>query len=269
MIAIRPIWFVDQLDTAAYDGEVAALLEIERQATQSDVVCARLAATVLDDASVDAVRSLREAARHDLEAGCEMVRSGYEKQAYSLWRSWLEQTVFAIYFIEAPIVRDAWKVVDQVELEKGPNFRLMLHQLLANSGEKHPFSIVYNERHARVLDALKMSNVPKAKRAIERCEKVLTTLSQGVHGTYQPRIPENYAECIKRLPKHSEILQATSDLIALFWILLLTAAIDLPAQTLLSLRDGVEDQDGLGGLEIDGAADILALAPTFKRALKV
>jgi hypothetical protein len=270
MIAIRPIWFAGQLDVRDLGEEVANLFRIETEVKETDQLCARIAANAIGEPWVDAVLALRESAVHDLSAGCEMVRCGYEKQAYTLWRAWLEQTIFAVFFVEAPLNRLAWKVFEEVQLDqKGPKYRLMLHQLISAEGtEKHPFALVYNDRFTVLLEALKVSNFPGNQRPLERCGKMLTTLSQGVHGTYQPRIPADYNECRARLVRHTEILQAASNIVAAFWVLLLVASLDLPEETLLSLRDGVATEAGLRDAGFENFADIFALMPTFQRALR-
>lgn len=53
-----------------------------------------------------------------------MARTGYLKQAYSLWRSWFEQSIFFLYFLEAPLHKAAWKVKAEISQDDSPQYRL-------------------------------------------------------------------------------------------------------------------------------------------------
>ena len=155
MVEIRGVWEIEGPLPAVADGNVHALLELERFAIDAVKLCCKTAIAFVDEGNVANVHFLQQSAQADLVAGCELARAGYLKQAYSLWRSWFEQSIFSLYFLEAPIHRAAWKVASEVSLDDNPQYRLMLHQLLNESGERHPFSLVYSDRFFRLLDALR------------------------------------------------------------------------------------------------------------------
>lgn len=266
MIEIRPIWHNAPLNPSGLKGEISSLLAIEQRIHEASNVYLDLSRSVMDEDYIDELSSLFKSAYTDLVGGCEMARSGYIKQAYSLWRSWFEQTIFYLYFLEAPLHRAAWLVKTEVTQDDNPQYRLMLHQLLADSGEKHPFAIVYDSRYARLTNQLKISNVPKAQRPIQKSTRVLTTLSQGVHGTYQPQSAQNMDVLGVQVSKHCQpVLESAEQLINTYWILLLTDILALPEDVLFRLRDGKADPDEFRRAGVDEAERVAALAPSFSQ----
>ena len=270
MIEIRPIWLMKSQPPDIEDGPIAELLAKEQFAVNAIRTCLELTQTILDDDdSTRDIQFLEYSANADLAAGCELARSGYLKQAYSLWRSWFEQSLFALYFLEAPIHRVAWKVSQEVALEDNPQYRLMLHQLINDSGERHPFGLVYNDRHANLLEALKITS-DKKDRPVARAGKVLTLLSQGVHGTYQPPRATSKEECLVQVEKHC-IPALDNALLALlqFWVLFLTDLSVLPEEFLVSMREGkaTMDDPSINGLELP--ATILNLMPLLQKTFPV
>lgn len=186
------------------------------------------------------IRKLIAAAESDLIAGCGLARLGYMKQAYSLWRSWFEQCLFALYFLDAPIHHEAWKVQEEVQLGDSPSYRLMLHQLLNESGEKHPFAAVYSARYTQLLAALKIGKIKSEQHLLKRSTRVLTLLSQGVHGTYRPAPVTNFAELYKSIGTHSvPALQAACETVTEYWLCYIVNTITLPEQMIISLRSGM------------------------------
>lgn len=269
MIDIRPVWQIDSQIPNFPETQINELLEVERAAIEAVALCAALALAVIDESHVQSIDFLHRSAKSDLVAGCELARAGYLKQAYSLWRSWFEQSLFSLYFIEAPLHREAWKVSSEIALDDNPPYRLMLHQLLMESGERHPFSLVYGERYMRLAEAFKMNSgqIPKNRRPIARAVKVLTALSQGVHGTYQPVAAASLQELCDQLSVHcTPILRDAVDIVVMFWLLLLTSQIDLPPDLLVGLREGSIDDKALGETGLSDVGRIANLAPLFKRA---
>ena len=109
--------------------------------------------------------------------------------------------------------------------------------------------------------------MPKAQRPIVRATRVLTMLSQGVHGTYQPRQPSSSEEACKLLADHcNPILRDAADTILVFWLLFLTSTIDPPPDVLVALREGVVDPEALKASQVNEPQMIADLAPLFKRA---
>jgi len=268
MVEIRPIWDIDGAVNTGTEKEVTLLLALEKYAENASALFFDLAKTYIDEEEVLNLSSLRQSCKNDLIAGCELARSGYFKQAYSLWRSWFEQSLFTLYFLEAPIHRTAWKVSEEVSLDDSPKYRLMLHQLLNDSGERHPFTLVYDERYLRLMESLGVNSVqiPKDKRPIRAAIAVLTALSQGVHGTYQPASATSYKEACELLNKHClPVLEKAVDTVTIFWLLLLTTAISLPQNILVSLRKGDLNEDQARTTELDAAEKLILLSPYFKR----
>lgn len=127
MITIRPAWNIEATIENDADSPQSQLIGIQIQATQILSLCHEIAENILEKDYVSEVHFLLRSGNNDLVAGCELARAGYLKQAYSLWRSWFEQAMFTLYFLEAPIHRAAWKVSLKVELSDNPKYRLMLH----------------------------------------------------------------------------------------------------------------------------------------------
>ncbi|MCK8497232.1 hypothetical protein [Myxococcus fulvus] len=189
---------------------------------------------------VEPLASLLVAAETDLIAGCDLARHGYLKQAYALWRSWFEELLIATYFVEAPIVRLAWKTVEEITKPgKRPPISLMSHQLLVTSGDKaHPFAIAYEERFKRLLDALKISQLPKDRYPLTLAEHTITDLSQGVHGTYRPP-PINSAHQLPTfIAKHvNPIFRRTSHLAGLFLFTLIHSSTSISEEILIKMTN--------------------------------
>lgn len=266
MIEIRPIWHSGSLNPKGLNAEICLLLAIEQRISAASDVYLRLAREVIDEEYIDDLSSLDKSARTDLIGGCEMARTGYLKQAYSLWRSWFEQTIFYLYFLEAPLHRAAWLVKTEISQDDSPRYKLMLHQLLADSSEKHPFAIVYESRYTQLTNSLKISNIPKTQRPIQRSIRVLTTLSQGVHGTYQPQSAQNIDGLSAQVAKHCRpVLESAEQLINTYWILLLTDMLALPEDVLFHLREGKATPEDLKAAGVDQAEYVAALAPFFSQ----
>lgn len=192
------------------------------------------------------------------------------KQAYSLWRSWFEQSLFALYFLEAPINRRAWKVSEAVKLEDNPKYRLMLHQLLTESGEPHPFTLVYGERHTNLLQAFAIASSPKADRPVPRAVRILTLLSQGVHGTYQPTRAQSSETCLMQVEEHClPALQKAFSSLSHFWVLLLTDLAALPPGFLIAMRNGNVDLTDPSVRDLGIPEAILKLGPILQHVFPV
>lgn len=270
VLQIRPIWDLSLTLTIDHD-EPKHLLELERSIDETlknyvDVVRAFDAVT---DSAIEAAESLLMTAKIDLVAGCEMARCGYLKQAYTLWRSWFEQSFFALYFLESPLNRYAWKVSDSVSLKDSPQYRLMLHQLLTESGEKHAFTLVYNERHAVLVQTLKASKQPKDQEPVKRAIRVLTQLSQGVHGTFRPSSMATYEMVCSQIGLHgTPALRNAWAVISEFWLLYIANVVDLPEDGWIALRSGelsAEQAKKYLGEEGEGLA---TLNESFKNAFQ-
>lgn len=193
----------------------------------------------MDGDDAEQAKSLINSANIDLIAGCELARFGYLKQAYTLWRSWYEQVMFALYFLEAPIHRQAWKVSEIVTTSESPKYRLMLHQLLADSSEKHAFVLVYTDRYIKLLEVLKRGKPAKSRQLLEKAGKILTVLSQGVHGTYRPAFANNDDELSRQIFTHClPTLEEAWVTVSEFWLLFLINIIDLPSDAVVSLGNG-------------------------------
>lgn len=267
MIAIRPIWSSVVPDHGQLRAEITELLAVERRIVDASKTYLKLSRVLWDPEYVDELEALMRSSHNDLIAGCEVARAGYLKQAYSLWRSWFEQSIFLLYFLEAPLHKAAWSVKAEISQDDSPRHKLMLHQLLAESSEKHPFALVYDARYTRLIEALKISTLPKAQRPITRASKVLTTLSQGVHGTYQPKPAQNMDGLCAQLEHHgTPVLESAEQIVNVFWILLLTNELALPEQMLIDLRDGKISAEALTRAGVDEAELVVSLAPFFSQA---
>lgn len=267
MIEIRPSWH-SGASAIASSANINRLVEAEQRLIQSTNVSLAILGCFTEQERVDQLSALTGSAEKDLIAGTEIARCGYLKQAYSLWRSWFEQTIFAIYFFEAPLHRLAWRVSDAVSLEEGgPPYRLMLHQLIKGSGEKHPFAIVYEERFAQVREALRMSKTSKKSDLMNKADRVLTALSQGVHGTFQPKLPAGVEDVERDMERHAlEVLGGAAQVVEIFWALLVSSVVAFPESFLLKLREGqITEQDIVDVFE-DAEPSILAFQPVFSRA---
>lgn len=235
---VRPVWLANSALTLP-SGSARDLHELERKAVREIRGYLELSHLGGRNEVHPEVAALYENAINDLVAGCELARLGYLKQAYSLWRSWFEQVLFGLFFIESPIHSHAWTVHESLTLDDGPNFRLMLHQLLTVGRDGHPFALVYGERFQRVTDAMKHSNVPKHRRVLGRAEKVLTALSQGVHGTYRPRKMDGHARVAERLSSESlGLLNESLGVVGQFWCLYLAFAFGMGEPELIDLKSG-------------------------------
>lgn len=241
MIFIRPIWARNSAVAAGGQAtQVTTLLELEKRAIQQIELTLNAVAKVADDdEKVDAVRPLVTSACTDLVAGAELARAGYFKQAYSLWRAWYEQTLFALYFVEAPLHRAAWRQVTRIEPGKEPPLKLMLHQVLVEEGDKaHAFAVVYAERFLALFNSIALSTPPKDLRPIKLAERRLTDFSQGVHGTYQPVPVRADAELPSALDEHViPLLRATVRLIGIFGFVCVQSQLSFSAEQLVRMRD--------------------------------
>jgi hypothetical protein len=267
MIEIRPIWNSNPPDPMHLRAEISTLLSIEQRIVAASSVYLNLARILADSEYVDELTSLMRSSQNDLVAGSEMARTGYFKQAYSLWRAWFEQSIFFLYFLEAPLHKSAWKVKAEISGDESPPYRLMLHELLADSGERHPFTLVYDARFTRLTEALKISSIPKAQRLIPKAGRILTALSQGVHGTYQPQSAQNLDALCAQIDTHcNRILVAAEEVFTTFWILLITDLVALPESVLVRLREGDTSITPLRDAGVDEAEAIAKLAPYFALA---
>jgi hypothetical protein len=264
MIDIRPIWNASFPTNATLRTEERSLLEVEKRIVEASHAFLELIRTLVDKDYVDELSSLSRSAHNDLIGGCEMARAGYVKQAYSLWRSWFEQSIFFLYFLEAPIHKAAWQVKAEVSQDDSPQYRLMLHQLLSNTSEKHPFALVYDSRYKILTEALKISGVSKANQPIQKASRVLTTLSQGVHGTYQPHAAKDLEGIHAQLKANcTPVLCTAEEVLNIFWILLITELVALPPEVLILLRDGGPPLDHLRATGLNDVEKLAAIAPFF------
>jgi hypothetical protein len=264
MINIRPVWNPSFPAHGELRKEVLALLEVENRIVKASDVFLNLIRVLVDEDYVDELSSLSKSAHNDLIGGCEMARTGYVKQAYSLWRSWFEQSIFFLYFLEAPIHKAAWQVKAEISQDDSPQYRLMLHQLLSNTSEKHPFALVYDSRYKILSEALKISGVSKANHPIQKASRVLTTLSQGVHGTYQPQSAKDLdGVCVQLEANCTPVLSAAEEILDIFWILLITELVALPPEVLISFREGSSPLDRLNDAGLDNVDKLATIAPFF------
>lgn len=269
-VIVRPIWNLG-LPMNISEDEPRRLLELEGkiEATFRSYIEVITTFDAASEATVDAIESLLATARVDLVGGCEMARCGYLKQAYTLWRSWFEQSFFALYFLEAPLYRYAWKVSESVSLKDSPQYRLMLHQLLADSSEKHPFALVYNERHSMLVEMLKASKQSKEQEPVKRAARVLTQLSQGVHGTYRPSAMASHELVCTQIGVNGiPALEGAWAVISEFWLLFIANAVDLPEEGWVSLRNGELDVERAKKYLGDDAGVLTTLNESFMTAFK-
>lgn len=239
MSAFREVWNAKNYPQNLYDDTFKEIIAIEKSAINGLQIFIDIIETFIGENEAIQAKELISTANIDLIAGCEMARFGYLKQAYTLWRSWYEQVLFSLYFLEAPIHRQAWKVSESVSISDSPKYRLMLHQLLADSSEKHAFTLVYADRYIKILESLKKTNVPKSNYTLARAGKILTVLSQGVHGTYRPTISKDNSELSKQLTQHClPTLQNAWKTVSEMWLLFITNVVDLPETSLISLSKG-------------------------------
>ncbi|WP_426754306.1 hypothetical protein [Myxococcus sp. Y35] len=239
MISIRPIWSQQTEPALAASGPQARqLLAIEAAAIENLEKAYAAALHVHYEENVEAIAPLIKSANADLISGCELARSGYFKQAYTLWRTWYEQAIFAIYFIEAPMHRRAWRCFREIEFGKEPPHKLMLHQLLTEKGEKaHPFAVVYADRFKNITSALKI-NIKSEQRLIESATHRLTDLSQGVHGTYRPDPPDSMEQLESAIAKHAiPALQMTARIIGLFAFTCIYSHMEFDDPQLIRMRE--------------------------------
>jgi hypothetical protein len=268
-MGIRPIWEIDTPVTVS-EAEPKLLLELEALITETLKNYHEIARVfeVAGDSDINAAKSLLSAANVDLVAGCEMARFGYLKQAYTLWRSWLEQVIFTLYFLEAPLHHNAWKIKDAVTLEDSPKYRLMLHQLLSDSGsEKHAFALVYTERYLLLIEKMKAGKPVKDQSLLKQATKVLTQLSQGVHGTFRPKLMKSSSEvCVQLGLYGTPALAAAWSVVSEFWLVFITISIAFTEEQIVSLRSGTLSAEqikifGLGN-------ELLTLNTSFKNAFQ-
>jgi hypothetical protein len=269
MVEIRAAWDDAVQLNGFVEPQLNELLSVERDIADATNTCLDIAALFADQDELSESRSLHSTARGDLVAGCELARSGYFKQAYSLWRSWYEQSIFALYFLEAPLYRQAWRVSSEVGLDDKPRYRLMLHQLLAES-EPHPFALMYSERFETLMQTLKISQISKSRRPMKRSANILTMLSQGVHGTYRPLPVQSLQMCCQLMERHcTPILKHAADSVAEFWILYLVNQLDFPPALLIKMKQDPVTADELQAAGMDDAATLARISSVFKRAVAV
>lgn len=262
MMDVKPAWNYKSPATIGrrFRAEME-LLRVQGRLLHDVEQLARIA-DAFSDAGESPIGFLIESAHMDLVAGTELARCGYPKQAYSLWRAWFEQSLFAIYFREAPLHQQAWKVSKSIGIDDNPQYRLMLHQLLNDSGERHPFSIVYQQREELVATALKVGPPAKKDRLVARASRTLTLLSQGVHGTYQPSPATSRNLNQEIIEKHCTWqLTEAAEIVRRFWILFVVSRADLSEEFILGLRDGKPAVELIA--ELDMPQNLDRLYPIF------
>lgn len=244
MIPIRSVW-----DTRAdlgtdFSPEVKRLFILENSAIQYTDDLLTTAKFYIQEDFVEQVRPTFSSALLDLTAGCELARCGYQKQAYSLWRSWYEQSLFALYFMEAPLHRQAWRQVNSVQFGREPKVKLMLHQILESSGDKlHPFGYIYTERYNSLKSRLRID--PSKERSIMvLASSRLTDLSQGVHGTYRPILPKTVEELNSSLETHgNSMLAATLEVVGMLYFLFIADQCELSDEQYVRITSKPMDLD--------------------------
>jgi hypothetical protein len=240
-VLIRPMWAGDEGLPHDLSPEAEKLNKCQQSIIQGMDCCFNLFLTTFEE-DAESVRPLLNNAKTDLIAGCELARLGYIKPAYTVWRSWFEQSLFLLYFLEAPIHRLGWKVFQEVALGDDPRYRLMLHQLLANSSEKHPFVFVYEDRFTKLLTTLGISTLPKEKKITNQATRILTIFSQGVHGTFQPLAPSSEQVGMELLDRHcNKPLELAGKVILLYYSLLCIDRLGLPDGLIVAMREKVAD----------------------------
>ena len=259
---MRPIW--ERQGTQATDGPAELLTLAQAEVDAVAPLRGALFAAQTRGIDTEPVTTIMDAAEVDLAVGCGIARVGYFKQAYALWRSWFEQVMFSLYFLEAPLHRSAWRVVEEIEFGKGPAARLMLHQLLADSSEKHPFLIVYDERFRALFAALHVTAPPKNDGPLKHAERCLTDLSQGVHGTFNPRPISAPADLPAALAKHAlPVLQRAEATAAFFCFAFVHALLGPNDQQLMAVRQAdFKPED-------DDQALVRAMVPGLERWLRM
>ncbi len=269
-VTIRPIWAIDRALKIS-EKEPNDLLQLEsliRETLKSYLSIVR-AFELSTESNISTVELLVRAASVDLVAACEMARSGYMKQAYTLWRSWYEQVIFALYFLEAPLHREAWKFSETVSQADSPNYRLMLHQLLNDSGERHAFALVYADRYAKLIQIFKASNPPREQAPIKRAARILTQLSQGVHGTFRPKSMESLADVCLQLKKHgTPTLRNAWDVVSELWLLFIVNVIALPENEMNQMRNGSLTEDQIAKHFEFASKELYLLNLPFKTAFQ-
>ena len=281
---IRPIWDMSEVIITTNEQQ-KSLLILEGLIGTTLKIYLDIARVfeVSTESNINSIESLIDTAFVDLVAGCEMARCGYLKQAYTLWRSWFEQVMFALYFLEAPLHREAWKHSESVSLDDSPPYRLMLHQLLADSSERHTFVLVYTDRYIKLIQILKASKPPKAQEPVKRATRVLTQLSQGVHGTFRPKLMTSLEKACTQLEAHGiPALQNAWSVVSEIWLLYIANTVDLPESGWALLRNGsltkedlnkyFEDQSSVNAQLVEsfqlGIEKLLALNEPFKTAFQ-
>lgn len=237
MIEIRPIWERDSPAPAGLPDPVQRLTELGARSIRQLSLSVD-AATHVHGEIVERIRPIIESANVDMVAGCELARCGYFKQAYSLWRSWLEQAMFALYFVESPLHLSAWKASEEIRMGTEPETKLMLHQLLVAGGERaHHFSVVYQERCEAVLRAWRVTPV-RAADAIRIANSRLGDLSQGVHGTFRPQPIGSDAELPGEVTRHVlPVLTSGVRLVGFLWFVNIQSHLDLADEQLTQMRN--------------------------------
>ncbi|WP_313254817.1 hypothetical protein [Stenotrophomonas acidaminiphila] len=270
MGTIRAIWQISEALDLKLESELKLHI-LERRIAEELESFSELSRLLCDSAVAAqiSISQLYSNAENDLVAGCELARNGYFKQAYALWRSWFEQAVFGLFFVESPIHSHAWSGVDSLTLENGPDYRLMLHQLLANGRDGHPFAVVFGDRFQQILIALKLSNVPKKRYVLNRAERVLTALSQGVHGTYRPKrvaSPDQACEIIES--ESLPVLKEAFAVVGLLWCMHFISSLTISEQEIVDLRAGNLSLDSGVSLQI-GDCDFSGVSSSIASAEKV
>ncbi len=236
MIEIRAVWERDSPPPAGLPAPVQRLTDIVARGIRELNQSAEAASRVHGDVT-ERIKPIVESANIDMMAGCELARCGYFKQAYSLWRSWLEQAIFALYFLEAPLHLSAWKTAEEISMGREPETKLMLHQLLVAGRDKgHHFSAVYEERCEAVLRAWRVTRV-RAANPIRIANQRLGDLSQGVHGTFRPqpivgtdRLPDEVTRHV--LP----VLTSAVRVVGFLWFVNIQSHLDLADEQLTQVR---------------------------------
>lgn len=239
MLQIRPAWHPTMRPIwGMLPHAVHTLLDAEWAATEHLRLAIQAARETPLAGGVDGAADIADAARLDLIAGVELARAGYLRQACVLWRSWLEQTLFALYFIEAPLHRLAWRSSDQIDLGKPPTLKLMLHQILTSVGDAaHPFGLVYAERCQQFFDALRI-NPPKDLQPLRVVAHRLSDLSQAAHGTYRPVPVAHEDDVARRLAAELlDLFSSTVTVVGFLWFICVQAALDVNAEQLIAMRD--------------------------------
>lgn len=263
---IRPAWA--STDKLALGGAEESLHRLEKIMLEEQSIYLDCARIFLGDERVEEVGALLSAAKEDLVAGCELARAGYSKQAFTLWRSWFEQEMFALYFLESPISKRAWKVSETVSVTDRPVHRLMLHQLLASSGDKHPFAVVYESRFDSVMLLLRISNIPRQRRILSRTDGIFTALSQGVHGTFRPRAPASRAHVGVTLEKVGiPALAEANQVLGSYWVCFLVDSLGLDDVVVSELKAGKLDSKDARFVDMDGIQHISRLNDPFKKII--